>query len=168
VLSICMARTESTPAEIEDEELFHRAVSFGTWYCERPRHQPLALPTKIFLAIKDRVVYRKLAGERDLLANGQEIREAVTGETHSYASYWLRRPDVHDAFTDLIHAKLIRHTTRNQAPYGYGDDELYWPTAFGLKIMTLGKTSSRIKTGVENALIDSQQRKVLDKWILGN
>jgi hypothetical protein len=163
-----MAKNQSTPAEIEDEELFHRGVSFGTWYCERPQHRPLALPTKIFLAIKDRVLYCKLAGERDLMANGQQIREAVTGETHSYASYWLRRTDVYEAFHSLIDAKLIRHTMRNQGPYGYGDDELYWPTALGLKIMQLGKTNDRIKVGVENALIDNQQRKVLDKWVLGN
>ena len=54
------------------------------------RRAGLAIP--IFMAIKDRCVYKKLADMPDkMMANGQEIREAVTGETPSYASYWLQK-----------------------------------------------------------------------------
>jgi hypothetical protein len=65
----------------------------------------------IFMAIKDQCVYKKLSGQSDpTMANGQEIREAVTGETHSYASYWLRKPEIESAF-DLL--KKSRTDKRN-------------------------------------------------------
>lgn len=125
------------------------------WLAGPDRNRYLALD--VFMAIKDRCVYKKLSGAEDnMMANGQEIREAVTGETHSYASYWLQRPEVRNAFKQLEDAGLIIKKMRNTAPYGYGDDEQYWLSAMGGVLIQLGRTNNRIRQGCDNMLLDRQ------------
>lgn len=117
------------------------------------RRTGLAIP--IFMAIKDRCVYKKLADMPDkMMANGQEIREAVTGETHSYASYWLQKPEVRAALKQLEDVGVVIKAMRNSAPYGYGDDEQYWLSAMGATLIEIGKTNDRIRLALENMLVD--------------
>lgn len=115
------------------------------------------LAVTIFMVIKDRYVYKKLAGDvENCFADGQEIREAITGETHSYASYWLQRPEVRDAFKQLTDAGLVIKKIRNQGPYGYDDNEQYWLSTLGGVLITEAKTNDLIKLAVSNALIEQQ------------
>lgn len=55
-----------------------------------------------------------------------------------------------------MQAGLIKKETRNSAPYGFGDDEQFWLTAYGGVLIQIGKTNERIRIGVNNALIDYQ------------
>lgn len=133
---------------------FHYRNDVG-WLAGPNSYRRLAVT--IFMAIKDRCVYKKLAGDvENGFADGQEIREAVTGETHSYASYWLQRPEVRDALKQLTDAGLVIKKIRNSAPYGYGDDEQYWLSALGGVLVTEAKTNDVIRLAVNNALIDRQ------------
>lgn len=134
-------------------QCFSMDLRWGARYGGEPRSRSLAL--RLFMAIKDRCVYKKLAGEPDnVMANGKEIREAVTGETHSYASYWLQRPEVRAAFKQLEDTGVIIKKMRNSGPYGYGDDEEYWLSTQGSVLIQIGKTNDKIKLGLENMMLD--------------
>lgn len=124
-----------------------------------------SLSVAIFMAIKDICLYKKLAGDPyDMMANGQEIRESVTGQTDSYASYWLQRTEVRAALDRLTSIPLLKKNWRSSAPYGYGDDEQYWLTGIGKAVILEAKTNNRIREVIENFLIEEQVSRI-SKWL---
>lgn len=142
--------TETCSEYIKRMQESSQAYSSDVFWQIRKVDCQLAL--RIFMAIKDQCVYKKLAGDPKQMANGQEIREAVTGETVSYASYWLRRNEVVRAFEQLRDAGVIIHRVRNSGPYGYGDDEEYYLSAMGSVLITECRTNDLIKRCLYNMI----------------
>jgi hypothetical protein len=133
------------------------------WMFGRSTYGSHQMALSIFMAIKDQCVYKKLSGQSNpIMANGQEIREAVTGETHSYASYWLRKPEIESAFDLLKKVGLIKETTRNRGPYGYGDDREFWLTVLSATIIKEAKQNADIRQAILNVLAESNNPYKID------
>lgn len=137
--------------------------SDSLWMVGQSQRCDHSLALSIFMAIKDLCVYKKLSGqEPDTMANGQEVRESVTGETNSFAIYWLQKVDVKRAIDLLKCAGLVKESFRNSPPYGYGDDHEFYLTVLSTTIISEGKTNENIKQAVLNILAESNRASNLD------
>lgn len=146
-------------------ERIHYFNYHRTW--ERDNDYDRAIVVRMFMAIKDIVVYKKLSDDKDQgFANGAELVKAMDPSFNSYASYWLQRPGHAIVIKQLVSAGLIDKRTRSQAPYGYGDDEQFWLTPLAMVLINKGRTKDIIKLGVRNIVLDKTSRDIwhLDRY----
>lgn len=118
------------------------------------RHWTFEKNARMFMVIKDVAVLKKLSGDPAwAFANGDELMNNLEPGWTGYS--YFRLESYRKALERLKEAELIVFRKRVEGPYGYGDDEQFWLSPRGIRLVEDHKGNEALKEAVIQKLAEA-------------